>query len=204
MGANTRSISILGSVTVVLSLAVDAVAFQFFNSTPSGIPSTCGDILLYIVNKTLEVICVPDCKDLFYEYRSTVENVCGTTVYDFPGVNQNVQSFLDPLAWAFNVPCLTSGDEYCYLGITNRKNSIEPCSDCFLQYEAAMLGSVYGRQHAQATLTRHQRAPVVQQTHLLLVRLLQLAPGPLTLSRRAIAVTPFWRHMKLLRIFAFG
>lgn len=99
------------------------------------------------MNKTLEVICVPDCKDLFYEYRSTVENVCGTTVYDFPGVNQNVQSFLDPLAWAFNVPCLTSGDEYCYLGITNRKNSIEPCSDCFLQYEAAMLGSVYGRQH---------------------------------------------------------
>lgn len=46
MGANTRSISILGPVTVVLSLAVDAVAFQFFNSTPSGIPSTCGDILM--------------------------------------------------------------------------------------------------------------------------------------------------------------
>ncbi|PYH53250.1 uncharacterized protein BO96DRAFT_437214 [Aspergillus niger CBS 101883] len=185
MGANTRSISILGSVTVVLSLAVDAVAFQFFNSTPSGIPSTCGDILVRNItyalgNKTLEVICVPDCKDLFYEYRSTVENVCGTTVYDFPGVNQNVQSFLDPLAWAFNVPCLTSGDEYCYLGITNRKNSIEPCSECFLQYEAAMLGSVYGRNRAQATLTRRQRAPLV------------------------IAMTPFRRRMKLLRIFAIS
>lgn len=53
---------------------------------------------------------------------------------------------------------------------------------------------------AQATLTRHQRAPVVQQTHLLLVRLLQLALGPLIVSRRAIAVTPFRRCMKLLRI----
>ena len=164
MGADTRSISILGSVTVVLSLAVDAVAFQFFNSTPSSIPSTCGDALVrnftcdelfsvsaiasqqYVGNKTLESICVPDCKTSFYEYPSTVENVCGTTVYDFSGVNQTVQGFLDLLAWAFNVSCLTSGAEYCYSDITNRKNSIEPCSDCFLQYEAAMLGSVYGRQ----------------------------------------------------------
>ncbi|GKZ34453.1 hypothetical protein AbraIFM66950_004728 [Aspergillus brasiliensis] len=164
MGANTRSISILGSVTVVLSLVVDAVAFQLFNSTPSGIPSACGDALVrnitcdelfsvsaianqqYIGNKTLAAICVPDCKDSFDEYRSTVENACGTTVYNFSGVNQTVQSFLDPLAWALNVSCLTSGDEYCYSDITNRRNSIEPCSDCFLQYEAAMLGSVYGRQ----------------------------------------------------------
>lgn len=164
MGANTRSISILGPVTVVLSLAVDAVTFQLFNSTPASIPSTCGDALVrnltcdelfsvsaiasqqYIGNRTLEAICVPDCKDLFYGYRSTVKNVCGTTVYDFSGVNQTVQSFLDPLAWAFNVSCLTSGSEYCYSDITNRKNSIEPCSDCFLQYEAAMLSSVYGRQ----------------------------------------------------------
>ncbi|KAL4962768.1 uncharacterized protein BDV14DRAFT_210410 [Aspergillus stella-maris] len=164
MGANTRSISILGLVTVALSVAGDAVALQLFNSTPSGIPSTCGDALVrnimcdqlfsvsaiasqqYMGNKTLEAVCVPDCKDSFYKYRSTVENACGTTVYDFSGVNQSVQSFLDPLAWAFNVSCLTSGDEYCYSDITNRKNSIEPCSDCFLQYEAAMLGSVYGRQ----------------------------------------------------------
>lgn len=101
---------------------------------------------LYIENRTLEAICVPDCKDLFYGYRSTVENFCGTTVHDFSGVNQTVRSFLDPLAWAFNVPCLTSGAEYCYSNITNHKNSIEPCSDCLLQYEAAMLGSVYVRQ----------------------------------------------------------
>jgi hypothetical protein len=33
-----------------------------------------------------------------------------------------------------------------YSDITNRNTSIEPCSDCFLQYEAAMLGSAYGRQ----------------------------------------------------------
>ncbi|KAJ5701324.1 hypothetical protein N7488_008872 [Penicillium malachiteum] len=28
----------------------------------------------------------------------------------------------------------------------NRNTSIAPCSDCFLQYEAAMLGSTYGQQ----------------------------------------------------------
>lgn len=108
IGANTRLISILGSVTVVLSLAVDAVAFQLFNSTLSGISLTYGDALVrnitcdklfsvsaiasqqYIGNKTLEAICVLDCKDSFYEYRLTVENACGTIVYDFSDVNQTV------------------------------------------------------------------------------------------------------------------
>ena len=164
MGVNARLISALGSVAVVLGLAVDAAAFQLFNSTPSGIPSTCGNALVknitcdelysvspianqqYIGNKTLESICVPGCKDSFRDYRTSVESACGTTVYDFSGVNQTVQSFLEPLSWAYNVSCLTSGDEYCYSDITNRKTGIEPCSDCFLQYEAAMLGSVYGRQ----------------------------------------------------------
>ncbi|KAJ5937128.1 hypothetical protein N7454_003574 [Penicillium verhagenii] len=158
------SFSTLGPAAVILGLAVETTAYQLFNATPSGIPTTCGDALManitcdqlypvsaisnqqYIWNKTLESICVSDCKDSLYDYRTNVESACGTTVYDFSGVNQTVQSFLDPLTWAYNVSCLTSGGEYCYSDITKRNTTIEPCSDCFLQYEASMLGSVYGRQ----------------------------------------------------------
>lgn len=164
MAVHARSISALGSVAVALLLAVDTTALQLFNATPSGIPSACGDALVtnitcdqlysvsavsnqqFIGNKTLEAICVSNCRDSLYDYHDQVESACGTEVYDFAGVNQTVQNFLDPLTWAFNVSCLTSGDEYCYSDITNRNTSIEPCSDCFLQYEAAMLGSAYGRQ----------------------------------------------------------
>ncbi|KAJ5890443.1 uncharacterized protein N7473_006671 [Penicillium subrubescens] len=199
MGANTKSNSILGSVAVVLGLAVDAAAIQLFNSTPSGIPSTCGDALVrditcdelysvstianqqYIGNKTLESICIPDCKKSFNDYRTSVETACGTTVYDFSGVNQTVQSFLDPLTWAYNVSCLTSGDEYCYTDITNRNTSIEHCSECFLKYEAVMLGSVYAYQ-LQATLTQRQQVPAPQRPHPLPAHPFQLALGPLTPS----------------------
>ncbi|KAJ5864836.1 uncharacterized protein N7529_006752 [Penicillium soppii] len=159
MAVHARSISALGSVAVALLLAVDTTALQLFNATPSGIPSACGDALVtnitcdqlysvsavsnqqFIGSKTLEAICVSNCRDSLYDYHDQVESACGTEVYDFAGVNQTVQNFLDPLTWAFNVSCLTNGDEYCYSDITNRNTSIEPCSDCFLQYEAAMLGS---------------------------------------------------------------
>ncbi|KAL4745604.1 hypothetical protein BDW72DRAFT_208065 [Aspergillus terricola var. indicus] len=151
------------AVFVALALGIGASALQLFHSAPSGIPSACGDALAtnitcsqfvsvsavsrqqYIGNATLELICAADWRDSLYKYRNDVGRACATTVYDFSGVNQTVQSFLGPLTWAYNVSCLTSGDEYCYSEITKRDTRIQPCSDCFLRYEAAMLGSPYGQ-----------------------------------------------------------
>lgn len=159
-----KSGSSLGWVLTVVALSLQTSAMQLFNTTPSGVPSACGDALTtnitcnelvsvpvitnqqYIGNTTLESLCAADCRDSLYQFRNEAESACGTDVYNFSGINQTVQSFLDPLTWAYNVSCLTSGEEFCYSDITNHNTSIQPCSDCFLQYEAAMLGSTYGRQ----------------------------------------------------------
>ncbi|KAJ5719736.1 hypothetical protein N7493_007314 [Penicillium malachiteum] len=159
-----KSSSSLRHLLIVAALCLQTSALQLFNTTPSGVLSACGDALTtnitcdelisvpvisnqqYIGNTTLESLCAADCRESLYKFRNRAESACGTDVYSFSGVNQTVQSFLDPLTWAYNVSCLTSGDEFCYSDIMNRNTSIEPCSDCFLQYEAAMLGSTYGQQ----------------------------------------------------------
>lgn len=157
----TSTASVL--LLLLLALGQQTGALQLFNSTPSGLPLACGEALTanvtcdqllsaplisnqqYVDNVTLATICTTACSDSLLSFKDDVESACGTTEYTFPGgVNQTVQSFLDPLVWAYNVPCLTSGGDYCYSAITNPNNTVQACSDCFLQYEAAMLDSSYG------------------------------------------------------------
>ncbi|KAJ5715266.1 uncharacterized protein N7483_012447 [Penicillium malachiteum] len=148
MTAIVKSGSSLGRLWMVAALSLQTSAMQLFNTTPSGVPVACGDALTTNItcNQLVPVPVIVNQQDSLYQIRNAAESACGTDVYSFSGVNQTVQSFLDPLTWAYNVSCLTSGEEFCYSDIMNRNTSIQPCSDCFLQYEAAMLGSTYGRQ----------------------------------------------------------
>lgn len=153
-------------LAVVLSLFHRGECVQLFNSSdvPSSVPSACASALIkdvdcsqfvsasYVSNQrfieeaTLETLCTSTCASSISSFQSGVEFACGTTAYEFDGnITQTVQSIVDPLLWAYNVSCITSGDAFCIPEVVNSSSGITACDDCFLRYEAAMLDSEYGR-----------------------------------------------------------
>jgi hypothetical protein len=95
---------------------------------------------------TLTGLCTTTCSDSLFNFQTQVDTACGTEAYTFTGnITQTVQSFVNPLVWAYNVSCLTNGTSFCLPDLTNSSISISPCSECFLEYGAAMLESSYGQ-----------------------------------------------------------
>lgn len=166
---NTKAVHLrsaaMASILLIFAFARGTAALQLFNATPSGLPSSCASALTtnitcsqfvpapfvsnqqYLDNSTLSSLCTSTCTESLLSYQSEVDSACGTTAYIFPGnISQTVQQFISPLVWAYNVSCLTSGGAYCYPQVTNPNGTtIQPCSNCLLEYEAAMLGSSYGQ-----------------------------------------------------------
>lgn len=138
--------------------------FSALSAVPSSIPSACASALVanitcqqlipasYIaaqrsLNKaTLAGLCTTSCSDSLSAFQSQVNTECGTTAYTFAGnLTQTVQDFVTPLVWAYGVSCLTNGTAFCLPGLTNSSIPISPCSECYLEYGAAMLESSYGQ-----------------------------------------------------------
>ncbi|KAF7183838.1 hypothetical protein CNMCM7691_004260 [Aspergillus felis] len=139
---STSKASVL--LLLLLALGREIGALQLFNSTPSGLPSACGEALTanvtcdqllsaplisnqqYVDNVTLAAVCTTACSDSLLSFKDDVESACGATEYTFRAAS------------------IKPGGDYCYSAINNPNNTVQACSDCFLQYEAAMLGSSYG------------------------------------------------------------
>ena len=153
---------LLGSSFGRLSLA--AQLFSNASSLPSSAPAACASALLanitcsklisplYISNggyldiTILTSLCTSTCSSALSSFQSTAESSCGSAAYSFPGnYSQTVPAIVDPVVWAYNVACLKSGSTFCVPTVTNTSGGLQPCSDCFLKYEAAMLESAYGQ-----------------------------------------------------------
>lgn len=138
--------------------------FSALSAVPSSIPSACASALIanitcqqlipasYITaqrslnDATLTGLCTTTCSDSLSAFHSQVNAQCGTESYTFAGnLTQTIQDFVDPLVWAYDVSCLTNGTAFCLPDLTNSSISISPCSECYLEYGAAMLESSYGQ-----------------------------------------------------------
>lgn len=101
-----------------------------------------------LTTSTLEDVCVTSCSQSLLSFQEAVDFACGDTPYEFylllnSTVNSTADNLISSLIWAHNVTCLRDNSSFCYAEITN--GSVTACSNCLLSYEAAMLGSVYGR-----------------------------------------------------------
>ncbi len=100
----------------------------------------------YLGSDTLASLCTPACSTALSAFQAAADSACGTAAYVFPGnYSKTIPAVVDPLVWAYNAACLQSGDAFCVPAVTNTSGGVAPCSDCFLKYEAAMLGSAYGQ-----------------------------------------------------------
>ncbi|KAJ5720987.1 uncharacterized protein N7483_008921 [Penicillium malachiteum] len=76
--------------------------------------------------------------------RADVDDACGNTTYNFPGnVSQTGQTIVEPLVWALDTACITSGSIYCLPDVAT--GNVSDCLPCMHKYEAAMLDSPYGQ-----------------------------------------------------------
>ena len=157
------------SLLLNLLLLRNVYAIQLFpsaESMPTTIPAACRKALSTnitcnplvpasfvaaqrpLTNSTLKDVCATSCSQSLVSFQQAVNSACGDTSYEFYALsNSTVSTTADklvcPLVWAHNVTCLQDGSSFCYAEVTN--GSVTACSNCLLSYEAAMLGSVYGR-----------------------------------------------------------
>lgn len=101
-----------------------------------------------LTTSTLEDVCTSSCSQSLLSFQNAVDSACGDTPYEFYALSNSTVSttadnLISPLIWAHNVTCLQDNSSFCYAEVTN--GSVTACSNCLLSYEAAMLGSVYGR-----------------------------------------------------------
>nr|POE90693.1 lysm domain-containing protein [Quercus suber] len=118
------------------------VAFHLWDSPadlPSTIPASCRATLAG--NITCDEIIPPN-----QPAHLARLDAADLDSYCTPGCGNSLKvALVAPLLWAYNTTCAldSSSGERCYPQISN--GTAEPCSDCFLKYEAALLSSDYGR-----------------------------------------------------------
>ena len=163
------SVSSMGLFVALLSccLVPTSLALQLFGNAsalPSSASAPCASALMadiacpelispsYLANggylgaDTLTSLCTSACSNALSAFQAAADSACGTAAYVFPGnYSQTIPAVIDPLVWAYNAACLQSGGVFCVPAVTNTSDGVAPCSDCFLKYEAAMLGSAYGQ-----------------------------------------------------------
>ncbi|ETS82828.1 hypothetical protein PFICI_04704 [Pestalotiopsis fici W106-1] len=167
VGSSLRSSTLRIAAPWLLLMAPGCLGIQLFDSTsavPSSIPADCATALTanitcevlvsaasvsnqqYIDVATLDSLCTTTCSQSLLSFQQDVESTCGSAPYAFDETrNQTISSVVDPLVWAYNVACLSSSNTFCYPAVLNASSGLTECSDCLLQYEAAMLNSDYGR-----------------------------------------------------------
>ncbi|KAJ5727416.1 hypothetical protein N7493_005236 [Penicillium malachiteum] len=137
-------------------------AYQLFDAAPSGLPAACGTALAaniscdqlfsasyiagggYISVSALDDVCATSCTSSLSSFQADVDDACGNTTYNFPGnFSQTVQTIIEPLVWALDTACITSGSVYCLPDVVT--GNVSDCSPCMYKYEAAMLDSPYGQ-----------------------------------------------------------
>ncbi|KAJ5717637.1 hypothetical protein N7488_003283 [Penicillium malachiteum] len=156
---------IYSRVAAILTLAIFTPfgrAYQLFDAAPSGLPATCGTALAaniscdqlfsasyiagggYVSVAALDDVCSTSCTSSLLSFKADVDGACGNTTYNFPGnVSQTVQTILEPLVWALDTACITSGSTFCLPEVVT--GNVSDCSPCMYMYEAAMLDSPYGQ-----------------------------------------------------------
>ncbi|KAJ5726593.1 uncharacterized protein N7483_007950 [Penicillium malachiteum] len=150
------------TILTLIVLTPFGQAYQLFDAAPSGLPTACGTALAaniscdqlfsasyiagggYVSAAALDGVCSTNCTSSLLSFQADVDDACGNTTYKFPGnISQTAQAIVNPLVWALDTACITSGSIYCLPAVV--MGNVSDCSTCMYMYEAAMLDSSYGQ-----------------------------------------------------------